>query len=192
MKKILILRGGGRPHGNTELLCASFADGAQSAGHEVDNISLAAVKVNGCLGCGACRYGKPCIQKDGFVEILPMIKAADLLVFASPLYYWTISSRLKAVIERFLCLAEPDENPPLGRYEKYPAKDCALLMTAADNLFWTFEHAVNYYKFTLVHYIGFRDKGMILAGGCGELDDTPHIKETNYLKDAFEFGEKIY
>ena len=63
---------------------------------------------------------------------------ADLIVFASPLLFWTISSRLKAFIERFYCIAEEDKNPPLGRYEKYPVKDAALLMTSADDLFWTY------------------------------------------------------
>ncbi len=49
------------------------------------------------------------------------------------------------------------------RNEKYPMKDCALLMTAADDFFWTFEQAVSYYQFALINYIGFHDKGMLLA-----------------------------
>lgn len=62
----------------------------------------------------------------------PKIKQSDLIVFASPLYFWTISSKLKAFIERFYCIAEEDPNPPYGRYEKYPVKDSALLMTSSD------------------------------------------------------------
>ncbi len=73
-----------------------------------------------------------------------------------------MSSQLKAFIERFYCLAEEDSNPPLGRYEIDPVKDCALLMTSADEFFWIFEQAVSYYQFALVNYIGFRDMGMIL------------------------------
>ena len=106
------------------------------------------------------------ITKDSFNELVPKIKDADCIVFASPLLFWTISAQLKALIERFYCIAEEDPNPPLGRYEKYPSKDCALLMTSADNFFWTFEQAVSYYQFTLVNYIGFHDRGMLLAGGC--------------------------
>lgn len=102
-------------------------------------------EVKGCLGCNACRYGKPCIQKDGFNNLVPRIGSADLIVFATPLYFWTISSRLKAFIERFYCIAKEDPEPPLGRYEKYPVKDCALLVTAAD-IFWTFEQMVSYYR----------------------------------------------
>lgn len=149
-------------------------------------------EIKGCTGCNACRFGKPCVIKDDFNSLVPKIKSADLLVFASPLYFWTISSRIKAFIERFYCIAEEDANPPLGRYEHYPVKDCALLMTAADNLFWTFEQAVSYYQFTMVNYIGFDDKGMLLAGGCGDTNGKPQIGETDYLRQAYEFGKNIY
>ena len=115
-----------------------------------------------------------------------------MLVFASPLYFWTVSSKLKAFIERFYCIAREDPQPPLGRYEKYPEKDCALLMTSADNFFWTFEQAVSYYQFTLVNYIGFHDKGMLLAGGCGDTNGRPGIGETEYLEKAYRFGKEIY
>lgn len=192
MKKILIVQGGGRSKGNTAQLADAFRKGAEDAGHSVETVSLLKKEVKGCSGCNACRYGKPCIQKDSFNEMVPMIKEADLLVFASPLYFWTISSRIKAFLERFYCLAQEDPNPPLGRYEKYPVKDCALLMTSADNFFWTFEQAVSYYQFTMVNYIGFHDKGMLLAGGCGDTNGKPQIQGTGWLKKAYEFGKTVY
>lgn len=167
MKNILIIQGGGRPKGNTAQLVEHFIKGAEEAGHETELISLLQNEVKGCLGCNACRYGKPCIQKDSFNEIVPKIRNAD-------------------------CIAEEDPNPPLGRYESYPVKDCALLMTSADNFFWTFEQAVSYYQFALVKYIGFHDKGMLLAGGCGDTNGRPQIEKTDYLKQAYEFGKKIY
>jgi multimeric flavodoxin WrbA len=192
MKKILVIQGGGRPTGNTAQLVNSFVRGAEESGHNVEVISLLKNEVKGCLGCNACRYGKPCIQKDGFNDIVPKIKEANMIVFASPLYFWTISSRIKALIERFYCIAEEDSNPPLGRYEKYPDKDCALLMTAADDFFWTFEQAVSYYHFTIVNYIGFHDKGMLLAGGCGDTNGKPQIDKTEHLQKAYLFGKNIY
>lgn len=149
-------------------------------------------EVKPCLGCNACRYEKPCIQKDSFNELVPKIKEADCLVFASPLYFWSMSARIKAFIERFYCIAIKDENPPFGRHEKYPIKDCALLMTAADNNFWTFEQAASYYQYVFVNYIGFDDKGMLLAGGCGHTDGKPQIDKTNHLKEAYKFGQNIY
>lgn len=192
MKKILIVSGGGRPNGNTAQLVNAFINGAKDAGHKAELISLYNWKVNGCLGCNLCRYGKPCIQKDDFNAIVPKIKEADLIVFASPLYFWTLSSKIKAFIERFYYIAEEDDNPPLGRYEKYPVHDCALLMTSADNYFWTFEQAVSYYQFAIVNYIGFHDKGMVLAGGCGDTNGKPQIEKTDYLEQAYLFGKTIY
>lgn len=192
MKNILVVQDGGRANGNTAQLVSSFVKGAEDAGHKVETISLMKNEVKGCLGCNACRYGKPCIQKDSFHDFVPKIENADLVAFATPLYFWTISSRLKAFIERFYCMAQEDPAPPLGRYEKYPVKDCALLVTAADNFFWTFEQVTSYYKFAVVNYIGFHDKGMLLAGGCGDTNGKPQIDKTNHLAEAYEFGRNIY
>lgn len=192
MKSILVVQGGGRPNGNTAQLVHAFAKGATEVGHRVEIVSLSNVAVKGCRGCNACRYGKPRVIQDDFNDIVPKMKAADLLVFASPLYFWTISAQMKAFIERFYCIAEEDSAPPLGRYERYPGKDCALLMTSADNYFWTFEQATSYYQFALVNYIGFHDKGMLLAGGCGDTNGKPQIAKTDWLKKAFAFGKNIY
>ncbi|RHP34836.1 flavodoxin family protein [Lachnotalea sp. AF33-28] len=192
MKNILVIQGGGRVNGNTSQLVDAFIRGAKETGNFVENISLNKTEVKGCIGCNACRYGKPCVQKDGFNELIPKIKSADLIVFASPLLFWTLSSKIKAFIERFYCIAEEDADPPLGRYEKYPIKDAALLMTSADNYFWTYEQAVSYYKFAIINYIGFNDKGMLLAGGCGDTNGKPQIDKTNHLNEAYNFGKNIY
>lgn len=192
MKNILIVLGGGRPKGNTRQLADAFMRGAMEAGHNVELISLNKLTVNGCSGCNACRYGKPCVQKDDFNALVPKIKSVDLIVFASPLLFWTLSSKIKAFIERFYCIAEEDDNPPLGRYEKYPVKDAALLMTSADNFFWTYEQAVSYYKFAIINYIGFHNVGMVLAGGCGDTNGKPQIDKTDHLEEAYEFGKSLY
>ena len=191
MKNILVVQGGGRAKGNTAQLVDSFIKGATEAGHTVEKINLNQTEVKGCIGCNACRYGKPCVQKDGFNDLVPKIKAADLIVFASPLLFWTLSSKIKAFIERFYCIAEEDPAPPLGRYERYPIKDAALLMTSADNYFWTYEQVVSYYQFAIINYIGFQDRGMLLAGGCGDTNGKPQIDKTGYLEKAFEFGKNI-
>lgn len=192
MKNILVIQGGGRKSGNTSQLVKSFVKGAVDAGNQVEVISLMEYDIKGCMGCNACRYGKRCIQNDQFNELVPIVKEAHLLVFASPLYFWTLSSRMKALIERFYCIAEEDLNPPFGRYEKYPKKDCALLVTAADNYFWTFSQVTSYYQFTMVNYMGFHDKGMLLAGGCGDTNGKPQIDKTDHLQKAYEFGKDLY
>ena len=77
MKNILIVQGGGRTKGNTAQLVEYFIKGAKEAGHKTELISLLKNEVKGCLGCNACRYGKPCVQKDSFNEMVPKIKNAD-------------------------------------------------------------------------------------------------------------------
>ncbi len=188
MKNVLVILGGGRPHGNTDQLVDSFIKGSTEAGNNVIKVDLNKKKVNGCTGCNVCKMGKPCVQKDDFNEIAKDIKNADLLVFASPLYFWTISAKTKAFIERLYGLSEEDNNPPYGRYEKYPKKDCMLLMTSADNLFWTFNQAYSYYQFALIHYIGFTDKGTLLCGGCGGSLHKPNIQNTKWLDKAYDMG----
>ena len=192
MKKILVIVGSGRKNGNTEQLADAFILGAKEAGHFVRKINLAGKLVNGCTSCGMCRTEGQCIQNDDFNDIVPYIKTCDLLVFASPLMYYNVSSRMKAFIERFYSLSEPADDLPGGRREIYPVKDSALLMTAEEDEFWNFEQAVSYYHMAIVQYMGFQDKGAVLAGGCGEMQGQPDIKETEYLGKAYEFGKNLY
>ena len=79
MKKILVLVTGGRPRGNTRQLADAFAQGAREAGHEVKVLYLQNRDIRGCLGCNACRYGKPCVQKDDFAALVPDILWCDAL-----------------------------------------------------------------------------------------------------------------
>lgn len=192
MKNILIIVGSGRPGGNTSQLVDAFTRGAEEAGHHVERVSLIKTKVNPCFGCNACRWGKPCVQKDDFNDLAPKIKSADLVVFASPLYNFSYSARIRALIERFYCLLEQNPNPTFGRYGKYSfVKDCALLMTAADGDFWTFEQVMSEYRFTLINYIGYNDKGHVLAYGCGSCEEPPRVDPV-YLDKAYEFGKNVY
>ena len=89
-KKILVLNGSPRPSGNTAALIEAFTEGAQSAGHTVVRFDLCRMKIGGCLGC--CRGGKdpeaPCVQKDDMLKIYPEYRSADIVIFASPMYYW--------------------------------------------------------------------------------------------------------
>lgn len=191
-RKILLVLGNCRINGNTEQLADAFIKGAIEAGHEVKKIDLRKLRVCGCVGCNACRFGKPCVQKDDFNSLVPEIKTADMIVFASPLHFWTLSSSIIAFIERFYCIAEEDNDPPYGRYEKYPIHDSALLMTSADENFWTYDKAVDYYNYAIVNYIGFHNKGVLLAGGCGDTNGKPQIQHTDYLNKAYIFGKTVY
>lgn len=191
MKNILVVVGAGLKRGNTDRLADAFVKGAKENGHEVAKVFLGDKAVNGCFGCNACRWNKPCVQKDGMAELYPLYERCDTVVLASPLYFWTISARVKAFLERLYATASEDPNPPLGRYEKHMHKDCALLMTAEDDLFWTFEQAVSYYRFNCVRYLGWNDRGMVLAGGCGGTSGKRHIEDTGHLETAYQFGKSF-
>lgn len=187
IKKVLVLNGGGRPHGNTAQLVNSFVRGVTDAGHHVEVVSLAKNEVKPCLGCFVCQQGKPCVQNDSFNSIVPKIKESDLLVFASPSYYFSVNSRIKAFIERLFSI----ENSYL-RDPKTPTKDVALLVTAADNSDWNFDNIKGFYKKCFMEWLKFNDKGMILAGGCVDDDKTTGIEKTGFLEKAYQFGKKIY
>ena len=97
MKKILVIVGGGRPRGNTAQLVDAFIRGAQEAGHQVEKVSLLQTEVKGCLGCNACyRNGGNCVQKDDMTEIREKMLAADVIVLASPIYFYTMTAQMEA------------------------------------------------------------------------------------------------
>lgn len=101
MKNVLILEGSPRPNGNSHLLSDAFARGAEEAGHTVTHIAAARKRVSGCLGCNACyRNGGACVQKDDMPEIRDAMLAADVIVLASPIYFYSMPAQLKAVLDR--------------------------------------------------------------------------------------------
>ena len=101
MKRILILEGSPRPNGNSCILSREFARGAEEAGHQVEEIFLGRKKLAGCLGCNACyRNGGTCVQKDDIQEIREKMLAADVIVLASPIYFYTMTAQMKTLIDR--------------------------------------------------------------------------------------------
>ena len=110
-KKIFVLMGSPRKNGNTSILCDEFIRGAEEAGHEAEKIIIAEKRINGCLGCGGCqRNGGTCVQKDDMTELSEKILAADVIVLASPIYYYTWTAQLKAVIDRTFALLQTMHN----------------------------------------------------------------------------------
>ena len=101
MKKILILEGSPRKNGNSAILSNEFARGAEEAGCSVEKIRVCGKKIAGCLGCNACyRNGGTCVQKDDMAEIREKMLAADVIVLASPIYFYSMTAQMKAVIDR--------------------------------------------------------------------------------------------
>ena len=174
-KKIIVLNGSPRKNGNTSALVKAFREGAESAGHTVTEFWLGGMKINGCRGC--CAGGKnpesPCVQKDDMEQIYPAYKEADVVVLASPLYYWTISGQLKCAFDRLFAVAECDPG-----YTN-PRKESALLMAAEGN---GFEETVYWYD-RLMGHIGWKDCGKVLCGGMavGDIEGKPELEEARKL-----------
>ena len=179
-KKIVILNGSPREKGNTSSLTAEFRRGAEESGNEVKEFFLAKMNINGCLGCW--RGGKdpehPCTQRDDMEKIYPAYREADVVVLASPLYYWSISGFLKNAFDRLFAVAECDPN-----YAN-PKKESVLIMAAEGN---GFEESEFWYDH-LEKHIGWKSLGKLLCGFVTQPGDTKGKKE---LKDAYELGRSV-
>ena len=176
--KILILQGSPNTNGSTAMLAREFAAGAREAGHDVDIVDVASLDIAPCTGCVACGYGGPCAQYDDFDELREQILAADMMVFATPLYYYGMTAQLKAVVDRF-CSANPRIS---GKRLK-----SALLSVAWNDDSWTFDALEAHYD-TLVRYLNLRDCGRVLGGGCGTLSMT---KRSGYPEQARNLGKTL-
>ncbi len=100
MKNVLIISSTPRVGGNSEILCKEFEKGAIEAGHNVDFVNLRDFNLKYCIGCYACRNTGTCFQKDGMDELYNKLKTASVIVFATPVYFYSMSGQLKVFIDR--------------------------------------------------------------------------------------------
>lgn len=175
---ILVVEGSPNKNGSTHLIAQSFIKGAVEAGNNVESINVAHMNINPCRGCIYCGYNGPCIQKDDMEKIRPVILNADMIVFATPLYYYTVSAQLKTFIDRFCAL-----NSSIQRKHM----KSAMLSVAWNSDKWTFESLETYYK-TLVRYLNFEDCGRVLGRGCGSVEMT---KRSKYINIAYKLGKSL-
>lgn len=176
--KITILMGSPSRNGSTAILCGEFVRGAEEAGHTCEIIDVCHGNIHPCTGCVACGYEGPCVQKDDMEVIRKKLLQSDMVVFATPLYYYGMSAQLKTVVDRFCAF-----NSSLhSRHLK-----SALLTVAWNADDWTFDALSAHYK-TLVRYIHLSDQGMVLGYGCG----TPSMtKRSRYPQDAYNLGRSL-
>ena len=176
--KIVILQGSPNIKGSTNLLVDSFTKGAKEANHEVIRYDLSKMKIHPCSGCLHCGYEGPCAFKDDNEIIKKDLLSCDMVVFATPLYYYGMSAQLKTVVDRF-CSYNYSLN---AKHLK-----SALLTVAWNSDDWTFEALVAHYK-TLVRYIDLTDMGMVLGYGCGTVSMTRHSR---YIEEAYKLGKSL-
>ena len=176
--KITVLQGSPKSNGSTAMLVERFADGAREAGHTVDVVEVAKKRISPCTGCVKCGFGGPCVLSDDFDELRAQILASDMVVFATPLYYYGMTAQLKTVVDRF-CSANPSIT---GRRLK-----TALITVAWNDDDWTFDALEAHYD-TLVRYLEMDDCGRIIGRGCG----TPSMTaRSRYPQAAYELGRSL-
>ena len=174
---ILILAGSPRKDGNTELLAEAFAKGAVEH-HHVEIISVRDYMVNPCLGCNACfKTDGICAQNDDMAIIYEKMSRADMLVIASPVYFYGISAQLKAVIDRF-------HNPIR---DSFHIKKMALLLVGAASLLELFNAILTEYNLCL-NFFEIEDAGKVLVRGVKDKGD---INNTDALNEAYTLGLSI-
>ena len=150
--KIAVLNGSPKT-GNTAAMVSAFVEGAESAGHEVEVLHVGKMKISGCLGCEYC-HGKgegTCIQKDDMEKIMPSYLSADMVVYASPIYYFAVTAQLHAATQRVYAIGKPAK-----------AQKAALLLSSASPN--PYAGAIASYK-DMVGYMGLEDAGVITAAG---------------------------
>lgn len=184
-KNVLVLNGSPRANGNTAALLDEFIRGAESSGNTVTRFDIQKMNIHPCLGCwgGGKDPASPCAQKDDMAKIYPVYEKADILVLASPIYFWGITGQLKCVFDRLFAVAEC--NPD---YEN-PVKTCMLLVVAEGTSQENFEPVLHYYH-SLVKWLNWKDAGTLYAGGNtapGDIKGKP-----DQLEAARKMGTSIH
>lgn len=178
VKKVLILSSSPRRGGNSDTLCDEFMRGAEEIGHDVEKIFLRDKTIHYCTGCSTCSfYKKPCPQQDDAAGVIEKMLTADVIVMATPVYFYTMSAQMKTLIDR--CC---------GLYVEMKNKEFYFIATAAEDDPKLLESTVDSFQ-------GFLDclenpvtKGVILGTGvwhAGEVKDKPAMRE------AYEMGKRI-
>ena len=177
-KKVLVLSASPRKNGNSDLLCDQFMKGAQQAGHQAEKIFFKDKKINYCTGCGTCINGKKsCPQKDDMAEVLEKMIASDVIVMATPVYFYTMNAQMKTLIDR-----------TCSRYTGIRDKDFYFIVAAADSSKRAMERTLEGFRAFTSCLSGAKEKGIVYGTGAWNIGD---IKGKPAIKEAYEMGRTV-
>jgi len=175
-KNVLIMAGSPRKGGNSELLCDQFARGAEEAGHRVEKLSLRDQRIGFCVACDACqKNGGTCIHQDDMAEILDKMIAADVIVLATPVYFYTMNGQMKTLIDR-----------TYARYTEISVKEFYFLMTAAVGSKGLLEKTLEGFRGFTDCLEGARERGVVFGTGAWQVGD---IKKSTAMAEAYALGK---
>lgn len=177
-KNVLILSASPRKGGNSDLLCDEFMRGAKESGHEVEKLRVCEYKISPCSGCYYCRdHGGECVHKDDMAGILQKMIDADVIVLASPVYFYSIDAQLKALIDR-----------TIARWTEVKNKDLYYIVTAADGEREAADTTVSCFNGYADCIEGAKHKGTVYGMGAYEKGE---IKSSEAIVTAYEMGKNV-
>lgn len=169
LMKIAILNGSPRLE-NTAAMVNAFSEGAKEAGHEVEILHVGRMKIGGCLGCEYChgKGGGQCVQKDEMEKVMPSYKEADMIVYASPIYYFDVTAQLSAAMQRVYAIGKPAK-----------AKKAVLLLSSGSPN--PYNGAIATYK-DMLAYMGVENAGIFTAAGDENGSEAKLAEIRNFAK----------
>lgn len=179
MKRILVLSSSARKGGNSDSLADEFIRGAQESGHEVEKVMVDRLKMHGCLGCDSCKRkpGICCVQNDDMFPLYEKFLSSDVIVFASPVYYYAVNAQLKAVMDR-----------TYGILEQLKGKTFYLITSGASPKAGPFyDHIREEFQLYLDCFEGMKVGGVIIGEngtGRGVMSDADKAEAYNAGKNA--------
>jgi multimeric flavodoxin WrbA len=172
---VLILSSTPRKGGNSDLLCDRFLQGATDAGHRAEKIRIADKTIRYCTGCGVCfNGGKPCPIEDDMPDILEKMIAADVIVMATPVYFYTMAAQMKTLIDR-----------TCSRYLEISGKTFYFILAAADTSLPAMERTVESFRGFTACLTDAREKGVIYGTGAWQIGD---INKSPAMTQAYDMG----
>lgn len=178
-KKVLILSSSPRKGGNSDTLCDQFLAGALEAGHAAEKVSLREKVVGYCTGCGACtKGGRRCPQKDDAAEILDQMVQADVIVMATPVYFYSMAAQMKTLIDR-----------ACARYQEIRDKEFYFVVAAADGSRKAMHRTLESFRGFTSCLGGAQEKGVVYDTGAWEVGD---IQGSPAMKEAYQMGMAIW
>ena len=178
MKRVIVISTSLRHGSNSDMLADKFVEGANAAGNDVEKISLSDKNIQFCLGCLGCHKLGKCVLKDDVNGIMAKVMEAEVMVWATPIYYYEMCGQMKTLIDRM--------NAMYGRDYKF--RDIYLLTTAADDDSETPKRAETGLGGWIACYPKSCLAGTIFCGGVNEPKAIEgHVK----LQEAFELGKSL-
>ena len=178
MKKVIVISTSLRKGSNSDMLADKFIEGATAAGHDVEKVSLVGKEMKFCIGCLTCGTTHKCCIKDDVPAIMDKVLNSDVVVWATPIYYYEMSGQMKTLIDRMNAMYPKD----------YRFRDIYLLTTAAE----ADEETPRRAEIGLTGWIDCFGKASLKGHVfCGGVSDARDIEGNNKLQEAYEMGARV-